>query len=147
MPAAASCPNESGISEHLLRNYARTTKARTYAQMGLPLSADSADDVTMRLAVRFTDGSLRPAILLMAIGTRMRVSIPGFDDAVELRAENGHWFDEAGSVVAVEFDLPEREFASLVQETADACDNRSDALEIHLWSVCVPKRSSLLRVN
>ncbi len=101
----------------------------------------------MRLAIRFADGSPRPAILLIAIGTRIRVSIPGFDDAVEFRLENGHWFDEAGNLVAIDFDLPEREFASFVQESADACGDRSDALDIQLWSLCVPKRSSVLRVN
>jgi hypothetical protein len=101
----------------------------------------------MRLTVRFADGSLRPAIMLITIGDRIRASVPGCCDAVEFRFEDGHWFDEAENLVDIDFDVPDQEFASLVQDSAAACDDRSDALEVHLWSLCLPMRSSASRVN
>ncbi len=101
----------------------------------------------MRLAVRFVDGLLRPAILMMRMGDRIRVAIPCFDDAVEFRLADGCWFDEAGTMVEIRFDLPDWDFANLVQESAATCRDRSDALEIQLWSLCVPKRSYAVRVN
>ncbi len=101
----------------------------------------------MRLALRFADGSLRPAIMLITIGARMRASLPGCDDAMEFRFEDGQWFGETGNLVDIEFDVPDQEFAALVQGSAAACDDRSDALGVYLWSLCCPPRSSTLRVN
>ncbi len=101
----------------------------------------------MRLAIQYADGSLRPAVMLVMIGPKMRASLPGCDDAVEFRLADGCWFDEAGNMVEIRFDLPDWDFANLVQESAASCPDRSDALEIQLWSLCVSKPSPALRVN
>ncbi len=74
----------------------------------------------MRLAVRFADASVQLAIMLATIGNRVRAAVPGRDDAVEFRLKDGQWFDEAGNLVTIEFDLPDKAFAWLVQDSAAA---------------------------
>ncbi len=66
---------------------------------------------------------------------------------MEFRFEDGHWFDEAGNLVDIDFDVPDQELASVVQESAAACHDRANALEMYLWSLCVPVRTPTLRLN
>ncbi len=102
----------------------------------------------MRLAVRFFDGSLVPAIMLSAIGDRIiRASVPGCDDAVQFRCNGGNWFDEAGNIVQIQFGIPEEAFGKLVQGTTGFSENRSDGGEIDIWWACVRTQSSVLRVD
>ncbi len=101
----------------------------------------------MRLIIRHSDGSLEPAILLARMGTRIRASLPSCEDAVEFRPARGRWLAENGDVVQIEFDVPDREFHALVQRTANACEDPSDALEVHLWSICLPPMAAAMWVN
>jgi len=101
----------------------------------------------MRLIIHYPDGSSQPAIIMATIGARMRASVPGCDDAVESRLADGRWLAANGDVVKMQFDVADREFQTLVQDTAEACNDRSDALEVYLWSICVPQTPSVVRVN
>jgi len=47
-------------------------------------------------------GSTRPAVLLAASRDRMRVTIMGHADALELRQSDGRWILESGSTVEIE---------------------------------------------
>ena len=64
----------------------------------------------MRLLIQFIDGSVEAAIFAAALGSRMRVFIPGAEDAVELRWDGGRWFAENGEPVQVRFEPPAEEF-------------------------------------
>ncbi len=82
---------------------------------GLAICAGRDHDRRMRLIIHRADGSCRPGILLALIGARIRVSIPGCDDAVEFRLTDGRWLGEAGEPVMIRFNVAAYEFDALVQ--------------------------------
>jgi hypothetical protein len=100
------------------------------------------DHRLMRLIIEYPDGSLRPAMIMAMMGDRMRASLPGCEDAVEFRLADGRWLAENGDVVRPYFKVSDSQFQAVVQHTAEACDDRADALEVHLWSICVPQPHS-----
>ena len=56
----------------------------------------------MQLVFSFSDGRRTEAVLLAASTDRMRVAIPGQEDAVELRRAEGHWKTESGEHIELE---------------------------------------------
>lgn len=56
----------------------------------------------MHLTISFSDGRRAEAVVLAVSADRMRISIPGSDDATELRATQGAWFTETGEPVEIE---------------------------------------------
>ena len=56
----------------------------------------------MHLTISFSDGRRVDAVVLAVSADRMRISIPGIDDATELRATQGAWFTETGEPVEIE---------------------------------------------
>ncbi len=57
----------------------------------------------MRLRVHYADGTCDEAILLIQIGSRIRVAVPCGDDALEFSKTGGVWFAESGERVHIEF--------------------------------------------
>ncbi len=103
--------------------------------------------ISMRLIIRYPHGP-KPAIVLATIGPRIRLSIPGCDDAVEIRLADNRWLAEDGTPIEVDFNVPDHEFNALIERTASGCVERSDALEVYLWAACVPPAPpSSARVN
>ncbi len=121
--------------------------ARRVLPVRLAIQGGCADHRAMRLIIQCPDGSLRPTIIIAMIGTRMRASVPGCDDALEFRLDDGRWLAENGEVVEMQFEVADHKFQALVQDTATACDDQSDKLEVYLWAACVPLLPSLVRVN
>jgi hypothetical protein len=64
----------------------------------------------MRLLIRYVDGSIRIAMFLAVIGSRIRVALPGSDDAVEYPWAGGAWCDESCAPVEIEFEPSEGAF-------------------------------------
>ena len=56
----------------------------------------------MRLLIRHLNGYGMDAILLAAMENRLRVAVPGRDDAMEFRYLEGHWISEAMEPVEIE---------------------------------------------
>lgn len=57
----------------------------------------------MRLRVHYGDGTCDEAILLIQIGSRVRVAVPGGDDALEFTKHGEVWLAESGERVEIEF--------------------------------------------
>jgi hypothetical protein len=58
----------------------------------------------MRLLIRHCGGSVYCGMLLAVAGCRLRVALPGCNDATEYRWAGGVWCDESGATVDIEFD-------------------------------------------
>jgi hypothetical protein len=56
----------------------------------------------MHLTISYFDGRRVEAIVLAVSADRMRISIPGCDDATELRMAGDFWISEAGEVIEIE---------------------------------------------
>ncbi len=56
----------------------------------------------MRLLIRYLNGNGQDAILLATKENRIRVAVPGRDDAMEFRFVEGHWISEALEPVEIE---------------------------------------------
>ena len=69
----------------------------------------------MRLIIRFPDGRRAEALLLAESADWLRVTMPGYDDAIDLRRSGGSWIDESGQRVSIEAMLtpPVRRFAAV----------------------------------
>jgi hypothetical protein len=76
----------------------------------------------MRLLIRYFDGSTHAAVLMGAIGTRLRVAVPGHDDAIEFRRAGDHWLAENGDPVEIEFHAAPEKFYWYVQQSAERLD-------------------------
>jgi hypothetical protein len=57
----------------------------------------------MQLRVHYSDGTCDEAILLIQIGSRIRVAVPGGDDALEFTKRGEIWLAESGERVKIEF--------------------------------------------
>ncbi len=73
--------------------------------LDLFLSRNEAHHIYMRLLIRYPSGYGQDAILLAAMENRIRVAIPGRDDAMEFRFVEGHWISEALEPVEIEESL------------------------------------------
>ena len=66
------------------------------------------------MRIRFWTGAEWDGVLLGSKGRKMRIAVPGCDDAVELRSRGGQWFAENGDPVQIDLipadrqDPPER---------------------------------------
>ena len=56
----------------------------------------------MHLTLSYSDGRIVEAVVLSATADRMRISIPDYDDAVDLRMEQDTWILESGERVEIE---------------------------------------------
>ncbi len=56
----------------------------------------------MHLMLSYEDGKIVEAVVLSANGDRMRISIPNYEDTVELRSEQDGWMLESGERVEIE---------------------------------------------
>jgi len=56
----------------------------------------------MHLIIAYHDGRRAEAMVLAASTERLRISIPGCDDAMELRVEGDGWITENGERVEIE---------------------------------------------
>ena len=59
------------------------------------------------MLIRYSDSTVQAAILLAAIGSRVRAAVPGSDDAVEFTWTSERWLAENGQAVEIEFDAAE----------------------------------------
>ncbi len=53
--------------------------------------------------IGFSNAVVVDAIVLKATKNRMRIVVPGLDDAIELRRNGPQWFSENGETVSFEF--------------------------------------------
>lgn len=60
----------------------------------------------MRLILRYPNGTRVEALLLARDETRLRITIHGCEETIELTLEEGHWKDEAGQRLALEAIIP-----------------------------------------
>jgi hypothetical protein len=74
----------------------------------------------MRLKITSWTGAEWTGIQLSAVGSSMRVAVPGCDDATEFHFRGGQWFAENGDPAQIEFqdsDLEqEAEFRAVFDE-------------------------------
>lgn len=56
----------------------------------------------MYLTIRYSDGRFGEAVVLSASADRMRISVPDYDDVMELRKNQDFWISEAGEAVQIE---------------------------------------------
>jgi hypothetical protein len=101
----------------------------------------------MRLLVRHFDGSLQAAILIAMCGGYLRVSVPGYDDAVEIRWADGQWLAENGEVVKLQFDPAPEEFYGCVRQAAEARQVALPARMLECWAAHGPQMPSAEPVN
>ena len=74
----------------------------------------------MRLLIRYRGGECRQAITLAGIGDRLRVAMPGCDDAVEFRWADGKWLTEGGEPVEIQAEAGFAPSASMEARMAPA---------------------------
>ncbi len=101
----------------------------------------------MRLIIYRADGSWRPAILLAVIGARIRVSVPGCDDAVQFRLAGGRWLAESGEAVVIRFNVAACEFDALAQRAVQDCGDLPAGLDGAGCGVRVTQPPPGARVN
>ena len=56
----------------------------------------------MHLTLSYSDGRILEAVVLSASADRMRISIPDYEDVVELRMDQDNWILESGEPVEIE---------------------------------------------
>ena len=56
----------------------------------------------MHLTLSYSDGRILEAVVLSASADRMRISIPDYEDVMELRMEHDTWILETGERVEIE---------------------------------------------
>lgn len=66
----------------------------------------------MHLILSYSDGRRTEAVVLAMTAERMRISIPGASDAIELRAEQELWISESGERVEIDAVLTASETGS-----------------------------------
>jgi|SRR5579872_65489 len=101
----------------------------------------------MRLLVQYLDGSVRPAILTAAFGTRLRVSIPAMDDAVEFKWASGQWQAENGDEVEIQFDAATDEFYRVSPTAWNEAIRHLTAPTFGIWSTSFAEPASAARVD
>lgn len=74
----------------------------------------------MHLTISFSDGRRADAVVLAVSADRMRISLPGSDDATELRAAHGAWFTETGEPVDIDSIVLLSDGSSLFPEISPA---------------------------
>ena len=101
----------------------------------------------MRLLVRYLDGCLQAAIPIAMFDGRLRVAIPGCDDAVGFRWANGQWLAEDGGPVEIQFDTAPEEFYWCVQQAAKARQMAHDSRTLEPWATYGLHAPFVARVN
>lgn len=70
----------------------------------------------MYLLLSFADGKIIEAVVLSASVDRMRISIPGCEDVLELRNEQDFWILESGERVEIESIVSANESSAILPE-------------------------------
>ena len=69
----------------------------------------------MYLMLSYADGKIVEAVVLSANGDRMRISIPNYEDVLELRNEQDGWILENGERVEIESVILANESSAIFQ--------------------------------
>jgi hypothetical protein len=101
----------------------------------------------MRILIRYSDATVQAAMLLAAIGPRVRAAVPGCDDALEFRRTNERWVAEDGRAVEIEFDVAaDRSEWIAAYYAAVATDSAAD-FEMGYWPAPEPSETGSAYLN
>ena len=87
----------------------------------------------MRILIRYSDMTVQGAMLLAAIGPRVRAAVPGCDDALEFTRTGEQWLAEDGRAVEIEFDVAANRSEWIAAYHAAAVTEAAADFEIGYW--------------
>jgi hypothetical protein len=101
----------------------------------------------MRILIRYSDATVQAAMLLAAIGPRVRAAGPGCDDALEFTRTSERWLAEDGRAVEIEFDVAADRSEWVAAYHAAAATEATADLEMGYWPAPEPAETGSAYLN